>query len=701
MENARLFQAGQRRLQELQALYDTALGLTSQRDLGLLLKEIVRRAVGLLGAETGGIYLVDRGREVLRLTACHGYAEEYIGVTLRPGEGMAGRVFLSGEPLIVDDYRTWEGRAAVYEADQPFTAVLEVPLKWQEEVIGVLALDADSAVETFTQADMELATLFAQQAAIAIQNARLYEEARQRSLEQETLREAVLALTTTLKWGEVVERVLAQLQRVVDYDTASIQLLRCEQDEEWLEIVGGRGFPNLEEIVGLTFDPSREDNPNREVIRTRAPFIVGDAPQVYQEFRRDPHAPAGIRSWLGVPMLVGERLIGMIVLDKSEPGFYTPQHGRLAETFAAQAAIAMENARLHEEILDHAERLEQRVQERTAQLAAERARLEATLHSASDGIVVTDSAGDIVQANPVAQAWLTQTLVPEEAARLREAVRSVAARAEERPTELLELAGLDLEVNAAPISETGSEAAAVIAIHDVSHLKSLDRMKNRFVTNISHELRTPITTIKLYAHLMRQRPDKWEHYLETLAREADHQAHLVEDILEISRLDSGRSEMRPRPTPLDELTGAVVSSRREQAQERGLALEYRPAEPGPVALIDPDRMMQALGNLVENGIRHTPEGGRVTLSTAKQEADGRAWATVTIADTGMGIPGEELPHIFERFFRGAKPREMQLSGTGLGLSIVKEIVELHGGWVTVESEEGVGSTFVVWLPLAE
>jgi len=400
-------------------------------------------------------------------------------------------------------------------------------------------------------------------------------------------------------------------------------------------------------------------------------------------------------------MLVGERLIGMIVLDKSEPGFYTPQHGRLAETFAAQAAIAMENARLHEEILDHAERLEQRVQERTAQLAAERARLEATLHSASDGIVVTDSAGDIVQANPVAQAWLTQTLAPEEAARLREAVRSVAARAEERPTELLELAGLDLEVNAAPISETGSEAAAVIAIHDVSHLKSLDRMKNRFVTNISHELRTPITTIKLYAHLMRQRPDKWEHYLETLAREADHQAHLVEDILEISRLDSGRSEMRPRPTPLDELTGAVVSSRREQAQERGLALEYRPAEPGPVALIDPDRMMQALGNLVENGIRHTPEGGRVTLSTAKQEADGRAWATVTIADTGMGIPGEELPHIFERFFRGAKPREMQLSGTGLGLSIVKEIVELHGGWVTVESEEGVGSTFVVWLPLAE
>jgi two-component system sensor histidine kinase BaeS len=229
---------------------------------------------------------------------------------------------------------------------------------------------------------------------------------------------------------------------------------------------------------------------------------------------------------------------------------------------------------------------------------------------------------------------------------------------------------------------------------------------------------------------MRQHPEKWEQYLDTLAHEADHQAGLVEGILEISRIDAGRMEMKPRPTSLNELTEAVVASHHVLAEERGLTLEHRPETrlrpeaqiegffgKDPVSLVDPERMMQVLNNLVGNGIRYTPEGGTVVVSTGTKEAEGRTWATVTVADTGMGIPEDELPHVFDRFFRGAEPRAMQLTGTGLGLAIAKEIVELHGGYVTVESpstgsgqapstalragEEGVGSTFTVWLPLSD
>ena len=120
-----------------------------------------------------------------------------------------------------------------------------------------------------------------------------------------------------------------------------------------------------------------------------------------------------------------------------------------------------------------------------------------------------------------------------------------------------------------------------------------------------------------------------------------------------------------------------------------------------MALVDPERMRQVLNNLVVNAIRYTPEGGRITLSTGKQEADGRTWAVATVTDTGMGIPKEELPHIFERFFRGEKPQVMQISGTGLGLAIAKEIVEMHGGRMTVESKVDVGTTFTTWLPLAD
>ncbi|RLC95344.1 MAG: hypothetical protein DRI77_10125, partial [Chloroflexi bacterium] len=373
----------------------------------------------------------------------------------------------------------------------------------------------------------------------------------------------------------------------------------------------------------------------------------------------------------------------------------------LIEPLAASASIAIENARLHLQLLDHAGQLEQRVQERTAQLQAQYARLEAIMGSISDGIIVTSAQGELILANPVAQTWLNQTLSPEDAAQLHETVQDLARRASERPQAVLELTGLDLELKAAPVTEEKSkQQVVVVAAHDVSHLKALDRVKTRFVSNVSHELRTPITTIKLYAALMRKRPEKWDEYLDTLTLEADRQARLVEDILQISRIDTGRLEIHPRPAPLNELTKIAVANRRALAESEGLTLEHHPAEPGPTVLVDPERVMQVLNNLVENAIHYTPEGGKIVVSTGTGETENRIWATATVADTGMGIPEGELPHIFERFFRGEKPQTLQISGTGLGLAIVKEIVELHGGRVIVESEMGAGTTFTIWLPLA-
>lgn len=349
---------------------------------------------------------------------------------------------------------------------------------------------------------------------------------------------------------------------------------------------------------------------------------------------------------------------------------------------------------------EYLEQLEERVQERTAEIHAQYACLEAVLDSTADGVVVTDGEGEILQANPVAEEWLKQMLSPEDVAVLQEAMREAACRAEERPERVLELTGLDLELKAAPISGAGLAAAVVVAIHDVSHLKALDRMKTRFVSNVSHELRTPITTIKLYASLMERSPEKWEQYLVPLVQEAERQVRLVEDILQISHIDTGRMELKPRPTPLNELASEILTTHKGVAREYGLTLELRLSELGPVAQVDPNRMMQVLNNLVVNAIHYTPEGGRVVVSTGCEEIDGRTWAMVRVSDTGMGIPEEEMPRVFDRFFRGQAPRDMQISGTGLGLAIVKEIVDLHGGRVTVESQVGEGSTFAVWLPLA-
>ncbi len=568
------------------------------------------------------------------------------------------------------------------EADKPIEQVLiqagfrsrvNLPLLAGGNLVGSLNLASFDPAH-FRRDQLPVLRQIADALVAAMENWRLFEAERRRRQEADTLREAALALTADLNQEEVIERILAQLQQVVPYDSASVQLFR--RGGHLLEIVGGRGFPNLDDLLGATFDPRRGDNPNSQVVRTRSTFIVADAPTKYVGFRRDPHVGADIRSWLGVPMLVGERLIGMIALDRREPGFYTEEHARLSEAFAAQAAVAIENARLHHQVLDYAGELEHRVRERTAELQAEYAQLDAILRHTADGIVVTNAKGVILQTNPVARRWLTQTLLPEEADRLQKMIRHLVTQSEARAE--LELKGLDLELSVGAISipalddaveerlirKTTELPAAVVAIHDVSHFRALDRMKTRFVSNISHELRTPVTTIKLYVHLMQQNPSSCQAYLDILAQEADHQAQLVEDVLQISRIDAGRLEMDPHPTSLDDLVDLVIARHATLAQERGLMLICAALDRGDgreakvTALVDQIRMMQVLNNLVENSIRYTPDGGRVTLATGLREAEGRTWAVVTVADTGMGIPESELPHVFERFFRGEEPRQM-------------------------------------------
>jgi signal transduction histidine kinase len=270
--------------------------------------------------------------------------------TQRLKEGMIGWAAYTGESILAQDVREESRYLPAYLADTK--SELDVPLKYRDRVIGVLDLQSRE-LNAFSEHDVMAMETLAGHVAAAIENARLFKETQQRALEQESLREAALTMTTALERDEVVERILAQLQEVVPYDTASVQLLRDDR----LEIVGGRGFPNLEELVGVTFDPTRVDNPNQVVVRNRAPFIVEDAPAVYDGFRREPHAQARIRSWLGVPMLVGDRLIGIIALDKQEPHFYADEHAQLAEAFAAQAAIAIENARLYEEVRRQADEL--------------------------------------------------------------------------------------------------------------------------------------------------------------------------------------------------------------------------------------------------------------------------------------------------------------------------------------------------------
>jgi PAS domain S-box-containing protein len=318
------------------------------------------------------------------------------------------------------------------------------------------------------------------------------------------------------------------------------------------------------------------------------------------------------------------------------------------------------------------------------------------------GAAVPIHAGELVIGVFVVSVPLPRKLAPSEQHLLTllgdlagTAVRRIQLRDE------VEQRAVELERRVTERTAELSEREAALEVANMQ-LKELDRMKSQFVSNVSHELRTPITTIKLYASLLRRGPpERRDQYLAALEQEANRQAHLIDGILRVSHIESGRLDLQCTVQALNDLAVPSVASRRDLAAEKGVTLACSPLNPGPQVSVDRERMLEVIDNLVENALWYTPSGGCVRVTTGTAEAESRTWATLIVADNGIGIPEDELPRIFGRFFRGEKPQEMQLPGTGLGLAIVKDIVELHGGQVTVASQVGKGSTFTVWLPLAE
>ena len=227
-------------------------------------------------------------------------------------------------------------------------------------------------------------------------------------------------------------------------------------------------------------------------------------------------------------------------------------------------------------------------------------------------------------------------------------------------------------------------------------------MKSQFVSDVSHELRTPLTNICLYLDLLRGTadPERTTRYLETMDRESGRLANLIDDLLSLSRLEAGTVNFNPVPTDLNPILVALVDDRRALAAKRGLQLTLECEDKLPQVMGDERLLMQVFTNLLTNALNYTPAGGMVMLRTRRRHAQGEEFVTAEVADTGLGIPAEEQPLIFRRFFRGHASRKTSAAGTGLGLAICQEILERHSGRIEVESEgvPGKGSLFTVWLP---
>jgi GAF domain-containing protein len=346
LDNARLLEAERARAAQLGLLADLSQRVLSILDPKDLLDYATKAIQSRFGYYHVDVFLADEGFMRFQASSHVENAERWRaqGMRFRIGaEGIIGHVAGTGQVYLARDVAKDE--RYIGDSLLPETrSELAVPIKVGRQVVGVLDLNSDQ-LDAFDEADLFVAQSLADQLALALDNAQLYAAEARRRQEAETLQAATQALSSSLDLQQILVTILSELQKVVPYDSASVQQLEGHE----LEIIGGHGFPNVDQLVGVRFDIAASDNPNRQVLQTRAPLILEDAPAAYEGFSREPHAQAGIRSWLGVPLLFGDRLIGMLALDKQVPGFYTGEHARLALVFAAQAAIAIENARLFQE----------------------------------------------------------------------------------------------------------------------------------------------------------------------------------------------------------------------------------------------------------------------------------------------------------------------------------------------------------------
>jgi len=347
-------------------------------------------------------------------------------------------------------------------------------------------------------------------------------------------------------------------------------------------------------------------------------------------------------------------------------------------------------ARLHRTLLD---------------IESERNKLATVFLHMTDGIVAFSGEGEVIQFNPAAQRLLDMDLdgrilrFPEIFGDVAEIGKVRAMKGDEVITGEKEIGSRSLDIFLAPFYGEGVQGGILAVIHDVTAQRRSDEQRREFVANVSHELRTPITNVRSYAETLvdageEMPPETVQSFLGVILSESDRMTKIVQDLLALSKFDAGETDFRMTRFDAAQSVRSVYEAMRLDVAKHGLSLEVSlPSSPAWIRG-DRDRLEQVIINITTNAVRYTPSGGSVEMSAAVKGDE----VLLSVRDTGIGIPKEDIPRIFDRFYRVDKARSRALGGTGLGLSIAFEIVRRHDGHMEIESEVGVGTTMTVPLP---
>ncbi|MBN2305019.1 MAG: PAS domain S-box protein, partial [Anaerolineae bacterium] len=421
---------------------------------------------------------------------------------------------------------------------------------------------------------------------------------------------------------------------------------------------------------------------------------------------------------MAAPLVFHEQVIGAMLVSRYTGQPFTENELSLFVGFAQQATIAFKNAQLFQKLELYTSDLERLVAERTAELLQSKERVETILRNSPEAILLLGINGAVETVNPafskmfgysspeITEQSPVELIAPDYAEAFSDALHTVLTGGQTGRVRVLvqrkDGMRFDADAALAPVVEDGAVTGLVCGIHDISAFKEVERLKDEFVSNVTHELRTPITSIRLYHDLLVRNPVKSDVYMDRLARETSRLERIIDDLLYLSRLDQGRVVFKPQLMDLNRLARQYVTDRTPLADSRSLTLILVEASDVLPIQADEGLIGQALSILLTNALNYTPPGGSVTVYTLTREVEGQQWAGIRVSDTGPGIPPDEQPRLFKRFFRGQAGRESNTPGTGLGLALLHDIVQRHHGQVEVFSDgiPGQGTTFTIWLPVS-
>ena len=402
----------------------------------------------------------------------------------------------------------------------------------------------------------------------------------------------------------------------------------------------------------------------------------------------DPNLPYP-ESLIALALRHENRYYGVLWAAYNKQRAFSDADLRFISTLASQASLAVANIRLF----------------LTVELS--RRQLEAILNSTPDPVLVTDASNRLILANPAAEHVFNVTIRRGERPDFEKTIQVnglrellQASSTERQSGEISMPDGKTYLAMASPMTAEGKTVGRVCILRDVTQLKEIDTLKSDFVSTVSHDLRSPLTLMRGYATMLEMAGDlneQQKNYARMIVQGVDNMARLVNNLLDLGRIDFGVG-LQVESIPVLDILERVTGSLQMQAKQKGIALGVEIPKDMPHAIeADAALLQQALYNLVENGLKYTPPDGSVTvhLQTSPSEL------TFAVKDSGIGIPANDLPRLFEKFYRGTNREALAQRGTGLGLAIVKSIAERHGGNVWVESEPGKGSTFYLRIPLAQ